>query len=53
MDPDVPQYFYAINAVAQAALLLTLAVGLALAVQRTALTGRRNPQPGSRSWRRS
>jgi|JRHI01.1.fsa_nt_gi hypothetical protein len=38
MDPDVPHYFYAINAVAQAALLLTLAVGLALAVQRTALT---------------
>jgi hypothetical protein len=38
MNPDVPQYFYAINAVAQAALLLTLAVGLALAVQRTALT---------------
>jgi hypothetical protein len=39
MDPDVPEYFYAINAVAQAALLLTVAVGLALAVQRTALTG--------------
>jgi hypothetical protein len=38
MNPDVPQYFYAINVVAQAALLLTLAVGLALAVQRTALT---------------
>ena len=46
MNPDVPQYFYAINAVAQAALLLTLAVGLALAVQRTALT---SPQK-SATW---
>jgi len=38
MDPDVPHYFYAINLLAQAGLLLTLAIGLALAVQRTELT---------------
>jgi hypothetical protein len=38
MDPDVPHYFYAINLLAQSSLLLTLAIGLALVVRRTALT---------------
>ena len=42
MDPDVPEYFHAINAVAQATLLLTVAIGLALAGQRTALTGQQS-----------